>query len=98
MRIEVLLEVPVCVRLWYREQAIVQPHFGINRVWCADPVNRAFDLSAGRGAAGFAVKVRGATEFADGTGSVFEDLVAFYDVGILQPNLAAGPQPKIFRG
>src|SRR6266704_6074521 len=60
-------------------------------------MNRAFHLSTSRRAAGFAVKIGGATEFDDLSGGVLYDFVALDDVGVLQPNFAAWSKAEEFR-
>src|SRR5207249_1551219 len=45
VRVEVLSEVSVGIRLGHGEEAVVKPALGVNRVRGADPVDRALDLT-----------------------------------------------------
>ena len=49
------------------------------------------------GAAGLAVEVGGAAQFRDVAAGVLHHFVAFDDVGVFQPDFAAGFQPEEFR-
>ena len=74
----------------FGEEAVVEPAFGVDRVRGGNPVDCAFDFAAGSRAAGFAVEVGGAAEFGDLAGSIFDDFVAFDDVGVFETDFAAG--------
>src|SRR5207245_1892384 len=47
MRVEVCFEIAAGVGFGHREEAVVEPHLGVNRVSGAHPVNRAFDFASG---------------------------------------------------
>src|ERR1019366_5686144 len=57
VRVEELLEVAACIGLGDSEEPVVEAPLGVDRMRCADPVDRAFDLAAGGRAASFAAKV-----------------------------------------
>src|SRR5436189_5556601 len=95
MRIQMLFEISVCIRLGRSEQPIIKPNFGIHRVGGANPMNCAFDFASSGRPARFALQVRGAMQFSDIATGVLYDLLAFDDVSVLKPNLATWSEPEI---
>src|SRR5881396_725166 len=96
MRIEMLLEVSLGIRLGDDEQAVIEPHLRIKRVGSADPMDGALHLSARCGAAGLAVEIGGASKFGNVATRVLHNFFALDDEGIFEPHFAARTQPKIF--
>src|SRR5439155_11184324 len=97
VRVNVLLEIADGVGFGHREEAIVEAHFGVNRVRGTDPVNGPLDLASGSGAAGLTVEIGHTVEFDDVPGRIFDHLLALDYVSIFQAHLTTGTQTEVFR-
>src|SRR5690349_17464054 len=60
-------------------------------------MNGSFDFSTCRWAPGLAVQIGRATKLHHIPSAIFDNLITLEDVGILQPHLAPGTKPEVFR-
>ena len=77
---------------------IVQPHFRIDRMFRADPVNRALDLSPVRGITASRGRVIRAMDFRHVAGRVFDDAGALDEIRITQTDFLPRREAEIFGG
>src|SRR6266700_2857617 len=96
MRVQVFLETSLRVRFRSPEKAVIKAHLGIYGVPGADPVDGAFDFSAGRRAAGFAVEIGAAAQLNNVAAGVLYHFVALDDVAVFEAHLPVRAQAKIF--
>ena len=97
MRVDVLLEFAIGVRLGDGEEAVVKTDLGLDAVRGTDPVNSALHLSVDVEATGARGEVGGAAELGDLASGVFHDFVALDDAGIFEANFPAGFEAEVFR-
>ena len=83
------LAVAAVVGIGHGEQAVVEAHFGGDRVPRADPVDRALDLAIGARHAVTRRRVERAAHFADRAVGVLDDLLAAHDADAAQAHFAA---------
>ena len=76
------------------EQRIVQPHFGIDGVLGADPVQRSFDFAAIGGLATRGLWIVSAAQFNHVAIVVFDTRIAFDEIGVLESDFFANSQSE----
>src|ERR1051326_2473264 len=96
MRVQMLFEISISIRLGSSEQPIIKTHFCVKRMRRTYPMNCALHFTPGSRAAGLTVEVRGAVQLGNVACGVLYHFFAFNDVGVFQAHLAAGTEQKIF--
>src|SRR5437773_2416113 len=91
-----LLEIAFCIRLRYREQALVKTDFAIDSLRSRDPMDGTFNLTSGGWAARLTVQIRRASQLNHFADLVLQHVIAANNVSILEPHFASGPKAKIF--
>src|SRR5215470_11774281 len=91
------LEVAFSLGIGFQEEAVVETHFGLDGMFCADPMDGSFDFAVRGCAAALAVEICCAAEFQDSAGCIFDHLIAPDDIRILETDLATGSQAEILR-